>query len=156
MHLSKPTKIQFKVAKKLGVSLRGASQSISAARIHDAVEAAIAPGSSPRAPTEKQTKFARDLGVYRPGDTFRVCSARIDEELFRRNRAALRKLRLKPGDSVTKTCRIQLSDRTKEVITRHVVSSIGANLRVYFKNPGDSGGWPSQLAKEPDTGLGGA
>ena len=147
MHLSKPTKIQMKVAKKLGISLRGASQSIAAARIYDAVEAAISPASSPRARTEKQVKFALDLGVYRSGDTFKVCSARIGEELFRKNRAALRKLRLKPGDSVTKTYRVQLGDRTKEVITRHVVSSIGADLRVYFKNPGDSGGWPSQLAK---------
>lgn len=159
MHLLRPTRFQREIAKHFGISLRGASQSVAAARIHDFLEPALAPGSKPREPTEKQVKFAVDLGVYTSGDSFRVCSVRIDEELFRRNREAVARLRLKPGDTVVKAHSFALDNTIHTFTSHHVVSSIGQDLRVYFKNPsGDSGAWPSQLVKvrkahEPRAGL---
>lgn len=146
--MTQPTAFQKEIARRVGVSLRGASQIVAAARIYDAVETAIDPSAAPRSPTEKQIRFASDLGVYRRGDSFRVCAARIGEELRRRNAAAVRRMRLKPGDLVEKRYTFEIDGQRHESVTRHMVSSISEDFRVYFKNPNaDSGAWPSQLIK---------
>lgn len=109
---------------------------------------AIAPDSNPRPPSEKQVKFAKDLGVYSRGVTWNLLVAKSQAELTRRNTAALKRLRLKPGDVVACTRTFEYRGEKHTQTTRHVVSSIGKNLRVYFKNPVSvSGGWPSQLKK---------
>lgn len=144
----KPTPLQKEIAKALGVSLRGASVESAASRIRARVAAAINPDIHPRPPTEKQIKFARDLGVYTDGDTFEMCRTKIQDELTRRNELALRRLRLKPGDVVEYVRTFVYEGETSVLRSLHVVSSIGKDLRVYFKNPaGESGGWPSQLTK---------
>lgn len=155
--MSRPTSFQKEIALALGISLRGADSLIAAARIRDHVALAVDPDDCPRPPTEKQVRFAKDLGVYTEGDSFRVCAARIQGELTKRNADALRRLRLKPGDTVEYARRGSYDDAATSVVrSRHVVSSIGADLRVYFKAPrGESGGWPSQLrraAEENDNG----
>jgi hypothetical protein len=148
MTTKKPSPFQLEIAKALGISLRGASSLIAAARIRDHVALAISPDDAPRAPTDRQIKFAKDLGVYSEGDTFHVCRAKIQGDLTRRNAEALRRLRLKPGDHVEYTRQLDYDGDTRVLRSRHVVSSIGKDLRVYFKNPGgESGGWPSQLTK---------
>lgn len=158
--MSRPTSFQKEVALALGISLRGADSLIAAARLRDHVALAVAPDDSPRPPTEKQVRFAKDLGVYTEGNSFRVCAAKIQGELTKRNADALRRLQLKPGDTVEYTRRGGYDDTDASVVrSRHVVSSIGADLRVDFKAPkGESGGWPSQLqlaAAEDDNGLSG-
>ena len=144
----KPTPIQKEIAKALGVSLRGASIETAAARIRARVAPAIDPDINPRPPTEKQIKFARDLGVYAEGDTFDMCRVKIQDELTRRNAIALRQMRLKPGDVVEYTRTLAYDGEASIQRSQHVVSSVGKDLRVYFKNPVEaSGAWPSQLTK---------
>lgn len=146
--MSPPTAFQKQIAKALGISLRGADMRTAAARIRDYVALAIAPDANSRPPSEKQVKFAKDLGVYSHGDTWDVLIAKIQAELTRRNAAALKRLRLKPGDIVAYTRTFEYNGETHTQTTRHVVSSIGKDFRVYFKNPVSvSGGWPSQLKK---------
>jgi hypothetical protein len=143
-----PTAFQNEIATALGISLSGADALIAAARIRDHVALAIAPDEHPRAPSEKQVRFAKDLGVFTEGDTWHVLIAKIQAELTRRNAIALQRLRLKPGDTVEYTRSFEYDGKKHTRATRHVVSSIGKDLRVYFKNPGsESGGWPSQLKR---------
>jgi hypothetical protein len=146
--MTPPTAFQRKIAKALGLSLRGADRASAGARIHDYIAPALVNDIDPQPPTARQVKFAQDLGIYADGDTFQLLVMKIQGQLTRRNAAALQQLRLKPGDIVDYARRASFDDPTTMRTTRHVVSSIGNNLRVYFKNPvSESGGWPSQLTK---------
>jgi hypothetical protein len=148
MHLQEPTAEQRRIAAALGISLEGDSQSVAAARLADAVWPALHPGTEVRPATDRQRAFAESLGVALDGGSFAVCSARIDEELFRRNQERLGELALQPGDRVIKAERFTIGGQIVENNREFVVSSIGRDLRVYFKGGNGYGAWPSQLTKQ--------
>jgi hypothetical protein len=143
-----PTDTQIKIANTLGIDISSDSRDVAAARIREVVEPAINPYSMRnRTATQKQIKFATSLGLNVSGDSFWVCSAKIDDKLRELNQLALERLKLKPGDKVIVTKKIKIDEQQHEYKEEHIVSSIGKNLRVYFKGGGGRGAWPSQIEK---------
>ena len=142
-----PTDIQKEIAKALGVDISSDSRNVAAARIREVVELAINPNSTYRNATQKQIDFAALLGLDASGDSFWVCSAKIDDKLRERNLLALERLKLKSGDRVIVTKRIKIKEQQHEYVEEHIVSSIGKNLRVYFKGGRGQSAWPGQIEK---------
>ena len=142
-----PTDIQKKIARSLGIDITGDSRNIAAARIREIVEPAINPDSSYRSATQKQVEYAASLGLDVSGDSFWVCSAKIDDKLRELNQVALERLDLKPGDRVIVVDKGKINGQHYEHQEEHIVSSVGKNLRVYFKGGGGRGAWPSQIKK---------
>ena len=142
-----PTDTQIKIAKTLGIDISSDSRDVAAARIREVVEPAINPNSTYRTATQKQIEFAASLGLDVSSDSFWVCSAKIDDRLRELNQAALESLKLKPGDRVIVTKKIQVNELLHEYQEEYIVSSIGKNLRVYFKGGGGRGAWPGQIEK---------
>lgn len=142
-----PTDVQKKIAKILGVDISSDSRNIAAARIREIVEPAINPNSTYWTATQKQIEYAKSLDLNIAGDSFWVCSAKIDDRLRELNQAALDKLKLKPGDRVIVTTKGKVGEKNYETQDEYIVSSVGKNLRVYFKGGGGRGAWPRQIEK---------
>jgi hypothetical protein len=142
-----PIDIQKKIARSLGIDITGDSRNIAAARIREIVEPAINPDSSYRSATQKQVEYAASLGLDVSGDSFWVCSAKIDDKLRELNHVALERLDLKPGDRVIVVDKGKINGQHHEHQEEHIVSSVGKNLRVYFKGGGGRGACPSQIKK---------
>ena len=145
--MGKPNPDQVKLASILNVDVTLDTEFVAAARLEDAVSPAIHPSGEPRNATERQIAFGRSLGLDLNNDSFRVASARIDEELRNRNHAALNALQLKPGDRVIKRHRIEIDGQVHDLDQEYVVSSVDDNLRVWFKGGNGLGAWPTQLEK---------
>lgn len=90
-------------------------------------------------PTERQLDYAESLGMLLDDKSRRVISAKIADELERRNRKALKKLKIKPGSKV----RVRNEFRLKDF----VVSSIKENGKIYFKGIGCPQAWASNIEK---------
>ena len=145
---STPNTEQIRIATLLGLDLTNDTEAIAAARIEDAVSPAIFPGQLPRSVTERQIDFGKALGLALAGDSLRVASAKIDEELFRRNAVALESLELKAGDPVIKRETFELDGKVHTLEREYVVSSIDPNsLRVWFRGGNGQGAWPTQIER---------
>jgi hypothetical protein len=152
MHLKEKNFSQIHLAELLGIDVSADTENIAAARLEDAVAAAIYPNEQPRHATEAQVAFARSLGLDTEDESLRVASAKIDEELFRRNPSALESLELKPGDRVLKRETFSYEGQTHVLEREYIVSSIDeSSLRVWFRGGNGQGAWPSQLLKVPGT-----
>lgn len=80
-----------------------------------------------RQPTERQIAAAEQLGIPVDGNTFRVISAEIGDELGRRSDAHMQKHGLAPG------MRVKYVGPRRHVPRNLVISSYGKNCYVYFK-----------------------
>jgi hypothetical protein len=141
----------LRIAELLGVDVGGDTEAVSAARIEDAVWPAISAGQPPRSATDRQIEFGKALGLVLAGDSMRVASAKIDEELFRRNALAVEALDLSPGDRVIKRETVKFEGKEHVLEREYVVSSIDASsLRVWFRGGNGQGAWPTQLEKVGD------
>ena len=141
-----PTDIQARVASALSVKIAGDSRRVAAARLHDAVAEAI--GSDGFRPaTQRQVAFARSLNLDVCCESLRVASARIADELDRRNRQALAVLHLEPGDRVVVRKAFEVDGHRDEWVREFTVSSIDARGRLYFKGGNGEGAWPTQVEK---------
>ena len=139
------TEVQRRIAKKLGLDLSACSESMAAAHIREVVAEAIGEPRAAWHSTEKQRAFAEALGFNVDHASVVVASATINEALFERNRKALRKLKLKPGDRVLKRTRFEFGGEPRELTTEAIVSSVQPNQRVFFKGGNGQGAWPSEL-----------
>jgi hypothetical protein len=90
-------------------------------------------------PTEGQLDYAESLGMLMDDESRRVISAKIADELERRNRKALKKLKIKPGSKI----RVRNEFGPKDF----VVSSIKENGKIYFKGIGCPQAWASNIEK---------
>jgi hypothetical protein len=142
---ARSTAVQRRIGKKLGLDLSACSMSMAAAHIREVVAEAIGEPRAAWPSTERQRAFAEALGFNVEHTSVVVASATIGEALFERNRKALRKLRLKPGDRVLKRTHFEFDGELRELATEAIVSSIQPNLRVYFKGGNGQGAWPSEL-----------
>ncbi len=142
-----PTAYQLEIATKLGIDITNDSVNIAGARIFDVIQMAINPGSMPCKASQKQIIFGDSIGLDLRKDSSRVASARIKDELQSINELALKYLELKPGDKVRKTRTVNTHGHKELVVTTHTVSSVGKNLRVYFRGGNGQGAWASQLEK---------
>lgn len=97
-----PTTFQRKIAKKLKIDISNDTQNVASARIYDAVQPAIDPGTEVRNATAKQVEFGRELGLDLKNDSLSVASAKIEDKLREKNKYAIKKLDLEPGDKVRK------------------------------------------------------
>lgn len=134
------TKKQIELAKKLGIDVSADSRIIAAAKIESAVYEAINPGAEPRKATEKQIDFLKALNIETECRDLIIVSALIDEELQRRNIEAIKKFDLKAGDTIVS----EQYGREQE----DVISSIGANHRIWFKGGQGRGCWPSKIIRK--------
>ena len=133
-----PTKFQLDIAKKLSIKSEGDTFLTLAAKIMDYVAPALNEKEESD-PTDNQVEYALSLGVYNSGDSRRFVSAKIREELEKRNIAALKKLNIKPGSIVI--AKGQYSE------SEYVVSSIKDNGKVYFKGIGCPQSWAVNIVK---------
>lgn len=145
-----PTAYQLEVAIKLGIDVSRDSVNMAGAKIFDEIQAAIDPSSIPRKASLKQIEFGDSIGLDLRGDSTSVASAKIKDELLLMNKLALKRLELKPGDEVKKSRVVNINGREQTEISIHIVSSVGKNLRVYFKGGNGNGAWLSQLEKVTD------
>ena len=100
MPCGRPTDIQLRVAAALSIDSTGDSRGVAAARIYDSVAEAIGERHGPLPATAKHVEFTQRLGLDARRDSVRVASAKIADELDRRNWEALGTLALQPGDRV--------------------------------------------------------
>jgi len=142
-----PTDIQIRVAAALLIGIASDSRGVAAARIYHAVAEAIGERHGPRPATAKQVEFAQSLGLEVRGDTVRVVSAKIADELGRRNREALDTLRLQPGDRVMTRKVYEIDGQRHELIREFTVSSIDARGRVHFKGGNGDSAWATELER---------
>jgi hypothetical protein len=134
------TEEQIQISKKLGINVAKDSSIIAAAKIESEVFEAIYPDVERREATEKQKDFLAALGVTTKSNDFIIVSALIDEELQKRNIAAIKKLKLKAGDIIISE---QYGHEKEDVI-----SSISSNYRIWFKGGQGRGCWPSKVIKK--------
>lgn len=134
------TKEQRLIAKQLGITVSKLdSYNVVAAKIRDFVAVAIGDWEKSD-PTEPQVKYAESLGIKIDEDSRRVISAKIEDELIKRNKKALKKLKLKPGDKV------KLKD--DKGARNNVISSIKENGKIYFKGIGCPQAWATQIERK--------
>jgi len=134
-----PTKKQMEFAEKLNiyVSKNDTYRTLKANlldEISDAIEVRVK-----SQPTEEQSSYAKSLGITFNKDSFRLLSAKIADELEKRNMDALKTLNLKIGDVVLKKGMIIIKPLT--------VSSIKSNGKIYFKGGGGKQAWASQIER---------
>lgn len=133
-------RLDFSVCRKVAVAL-----------LEDRVEPAIH-GRPASMATDRQLAFLE--GIAPSSAPFlqyskRVASAWIDYYLAERSILALRSLQLGRGDRViAETQFAPYGEEPTTSVRSGVVSSIGANGRVYFMGRNGGGAWPSQLRSE--------
>jgi hypothetical protein len=142
-----PTAFQKQVAASLGIDISSETREVAAARIHTFVGPAIHSKAAQYAASERQIDFAKALGLDVTADSSLVASAKIGEELFVRNKAALEKLQLKPGDRVSVRHQFEFAGEMREWVEEFVISSIQPNGRIMFKGGNGRGAWPTQVEK---------
>lgn len=138
--MERATKKQIEMATKLGIDVSTDSNITAAAKIESAVYEAINPGKERRKATEKQIDFLKALDIETECRGLIIVSALIDEELQNRNIAAIKRLDLKPGDTIV-TEQYGLEQRD-------VISSIAAKRRIWFKGGQGRGCWPSKVIRK--------
>ncbi|MFM9961666.1 MAG: hypothetical protein ACKV2Q_10620 [Planctomycetaceae bacterium] len=131
----------------MGIDISQDTCDIAAARIHAFIGPAIHSKAAEYHASERQIEFARDIGLEVVSDSSLVASAKIANELFVRNMAALEQLQLKPGDRVRVRHEIEMDGELKEWVDEFVVSSVQPNCRIMFKGGNGSGAWPTQVEK---------
>jgi len=147
MESEKPTPFQKQIAAALGIDISHDTKGVAAARIHTFVGPAIHSKAAQYTATERQIDFARSLGLEVMGDSSLVASAKIADELNIRNKAALEKLQLQPGDRVRVRHQFEFDGETREWVQESVICSIQPNCRIMFKGGNGSGAWPTQVEK---------
>lgn len=159
-----PTKKQLALARSYNVRLAGVEPRCVAGRlIYETLEAVIWGTDLPDPPvaTSRQRSFLASLGesgiASFPRLSKGVASTWIDHLLKLRTAARLHELKLKKGDHVIMSRFIRSAfnphveqEQDWKIVTRHVVSSIGANGMVYFKGGNGSCGWP-QAIRRPES-----
>ena len=80
-----------------------------------------------RKPSDKQIKYAKDLGIITKDKSFRVLSAEIEDKLEMNSFEYIQNMKLKPGMKVEYT-----GDR-KDLSKYLTISSIKKEGLVYFK-----------------------
>jgi hypothetical protein len=113
-------------------------------------------GVQPERATDRQRNLLSSFGVADAADALlsrRVASAWISHHFAVRTLEHLRRLVLERGDAVIKRSRSRSAADGKlyEHVEYGVVSSIGANGRVYFRGGGGRSAWPSSLERAPAT-----
>ncbi len=141
-----PSTDQQSLAALLGVDVAADTHDVAAARLLDAVAAAIS-FEPPEPASERQKAFAESLGENVADDTKRVASAKIGESLLAKNQDAIAALQLKPGDHVIRTEHFEFDGEMRTLEQEFVVSSIQPSGRVFFKGGNGQGAWPTQLRK---------
>lgn len=104
--------------------------------------------------TERQRALLRSFGAAAAADaelSNRTASAWIDHHRALETIEHLRRLRPAQGDAVTKRSRHHVGDTLYEDVEYGVVSSIGADGRVYFAGGGGKSARPSSLEPAPAT-----
>ena len=140
------SEFQNEIAARLGVDISKDSFDVAAARILDRVALAVRQLPQRQA-SMAQKEFAKSLRLSVAKDSMRVASAKISDALHAKNIKALKRLNLRKDDKVVYTEKYETPQGAQVHTTEHVVSSIGANGRVYFKGIGCPGAWPSQLKR---------
>ena len=134
------TRKQIEIAKKLGIDVSADSSIIAAAKIKTEVYEATNPDAEPKKASEEHLDFLKALNIETECSDLIIVSALIAEELQRRNVEAITKLDLKTGDTVVSE---QYGREQADVI-----SSIGANHRIWFKGGRGRGCWPSKVIRK--------
>jgi hypothetical protein len=147
MSVDEPTDFQKQVAAAIGVDISADSRNVAAARIHSFVGPAILSREAEHDASARQIEFARSLGLEVAGEPSLVASAKIGDELFVRNKAALDRLKLKPGDHVRVRRKFEFAGEMRELIEEFVVSSIQPSCRIMFKGGNGLGAWPTQVER---------
>ena len=142
-----PTEIQHSIAEKLNIDISDDTEAVAAARILTFIAEAIGNPKAAANASERQIAFARSLGIDVSSDSSAIASAKISDILYLKNREALARLNIKPGDSVRKKIKLVVNGETKELVEDAVVSSIQPNLRVFFKGGNGRGAWLSEIEK---------
>ena len=143
----KPTAYQKCIASRLRIDIRKDTRAVAAARIEEALLPAIRIEYKSGPASLQQIRFAQSLGIAVSQDSFLVAFAKIEEELFARNKAKLESMKLKPGDKVVKRDPVSIDGKQHELVTEFIVSSIQPNCRVFFKGGNGQSAWPAQLEK---------
>jgi hypothetical protein len=133
VRLPQVTPEQQSVAEKLGISVDGDSIGVVAARILDLIGPSIGDVVKYDAPTDKQIRFARELGLDISRDSFRVGSARLDDALALLDMRQIAEQKLGPGVKVRLRSWPDEPDR--------VVSSIQDGRLVFFRGGGGAKAW---------------
>ena len=152
MRLDPPTDFQRQIAAALGIDIANDTREVAAARIHTFVGPAILSRAAEYTASERQIEFASALGLTVDTDSSLVASAKIADELFIQNKAALEQLQLKPGDRVRVHQQFEFAGEQREWVEEFVVSSVQSNGRIMFKGGNGRGAWPTQVEKvaEPE------
>ena len=82
---------------------------------------------SVRKPTNKQVKYAKDLGIAIKGKSFRVLSAEISDKLEVNSFEHIQKMKLKPG------IKVKYIGNREDLPKYLTISSIAKNGFVFFK-----------------------
>lgn len=141
-----PSQNQIALAGLLSLNIATDTFDVAAARLLDAVAAAIG-HEPPEQSSDRQRAFAASLGHDVAADSKRVASAKIGEALFAKNQDAIATLSLKPGDRVVRVERFEFDGEMRTLEQEFVISSIQPNGRVFFKGGNGQGAWPTQLKK---------
>ena len=80
-----------------------------------------------RKPTDKQIKYAKDLGIITKNKSFRVPSAEIEDKLEMNSFEHIEKMKLKPG------MKVKYIGNRKDLPIYLTLSSIAKNGFVFFK-----------------------
>ena len=80
-----------------------------------------------RKPTNKQIKYAKDLGIATKDKSFRVLSAEIEDKLEMNSFEYIEKMKLKPG------MKVKYIGNRKDLPICLTISSIAKNGFVFFK-----------------------
>ena len=80
-----------------------------------------------RKPTNKQIKYAKDLGIATKDKSFRVLSAEIEDKLEMNSFEYIEKMKLKPG------MKVKYIGNRKDLPIYLTISSIAKNGFVFFK-----------------------
>ncbi|HEU0178696.1 MAG TPA: hypothetical protein VFV58_30910 [Blastocatellia bacterium] len=147
MRLDPPTDFQRQIAAALGIDITNDTREVAAARIHTFVGPAILSKAAEYTASERQIEFASALGLTVDTDSSLIASAKIADELFVRNKAALELLQLKPGDCVRVRHQFELAGEQREWVEEFVVSSVQPNGRIMFKGGNGRGAWPTEVEK---------
>jgi len=147
MRLDPPTDFQRQIAAALGIDITNDTREVAAARIHTFVGPAILSKVAEYTASERQIEFASALGLTVDTDSSLVASAKIADELFIQNKAALEQLQLKPGDRVRVHQQFEFAGEQREWVEEFVVSSVQPNGRIMFKGGNGRGAWPTQVEK---------
>lgn len=137
---------QLALAQVLDVDVSADTFDVAAARLLDRCARALG-YEEPTPSTDRQRAFAESLSIDVSADSKRVASARIGDRMWSRNQEAIVTLDLRPGDRVVHIVSGAVDGEIYSFEREHVVSSIQANGRVFFKGGNGMGAWPTQLRK---------